>query len=87
MPRLLDFDNQIRIAPTPERLLRLYVNRAFSLGTRNGNGQVRFAGRAVNVRISRNEKSLLNRRTEGLDDRRMYSRFGEGVFLCKDRST
>ena len=65
----------------PERLRRLRVNCAFPFRTGNRNGEIRFASRAVNVRISRNEKPVLNRRTERLDNRRIHSRSGDGVFV------
>ena len=83
--RFRDFHNETRIVPSAKRFVCCHVDRSFSFRPGDGDGEVRFTGRAVNVRVSRDKKSLFDRRTENLDHGRMHLGSGQSVFVNVSR--
>ncbi len=58
-----------------------HVNRPLSFWIGDGNGQIGFSGCAVNVRVSGDKKSFSDRRTHGLNHRRMRLCSGQSIFV------
>ena len=83
--RFFDFYDETRIVPAAKRFTRCQVNRPFSFWAGNRNGEVRFAGCRVDVRVSGYKKSLFDRRAENLDDGRMRLSSGQSVFVNVSR--
>jgi len=79
--RFCDFKDEPRIVPSAERLRCRHVNCSFSLGTGNRNGEVGLTGRAVDVCVSGDEKSVCDGRTEGLDYSRVYFSPAQRIFV------
>src|SRR4029077_13593863 len=83
--RFCDLYDETRIIPSTKRLVCCHVNRCFSIWAGNRNRQVRFTGCTVHVRISRDKKSLFDRRTESLDYGRVRLRPGQSAFVNVSR--
>ncbi len=83
--RFCDLNDETRIVPLAKRLSCCHENRPFSIWAGDGNRQVRFPGCAVHVRISRDKKSLLYRRAEGLDYRSVRLGPGQSTFVNVSR--
>ncbi len=79
--RFCDLNDETRIVPFTERFVCCHVDRSFSFRARDGDGEIRLTGRAVNVRVSRYQKSLFDRRPENLDHGRMRLSSGQSVFV------
>ncbi len=83
--RFCDFEDESRIVPLTQGLVRCHVNRSFSFWTANGNRQIGFSRCTVNVRISGDKKSFCDRRTQGFNHRRMHLGSGQSIFVNAGR--
>ena len=67
------------------RVIVCEVNRPFCLGTGDGNRQVGFTRGAVNVRVPRDKKSVLDRGTESFNNSRIRLRAGQRLLVNVSR--
>ena len=77
----LDFRDECCVAPPTSRLRSGNVNRPLALRAGNRDRQVRVSGRPVDVSVSRQKHSIVDWRSQSLDDFRIGSGFGEGIFV------
>ncbi len=83
--RFCDLNDETRIVPSAERFVGCDVNRPFSFWARDGDGEVRFTGCAVDVRVSRDKKSIFDRLAESVDYGRVRLGSRQGLFVNVSR--